>query len=102
MEVKEFAGTGYAAIALEQNFRSLPFLALGIPFLYERGIEFLVHGGGARAWSRDGIVPNPTDGWYAEAGFGIGRILDLFRTDFTWRVTAPAGFNVTVMFSSLL
>ncbi len=102
MDVKEFAGTGYTAIALEQNFRSLPFLALGIPFLYERGIEFLVHGGVARAWSRDGIVPNPTDGWYAEAGFGIGRILDLFRCDFTWRVTAPAGFNVTVMFSSLL
>lgn len=102
MEVKEYSGAGFASISVEQNFRSLPFLALGIPFLYEQGIELLVHGGAARAWSRNGIAAHPTGPWYAEAGFGVGRLLDLFRADFTWRLTSPGGFMVTLMTSSIL
>lgn len=97
MDIKEFSGTGYAALSVEHNFRTLPFLALGIPFLYENSIEFILHGGAARSWSRD-VTPAPptTDGWYYETGFGISRILDLFRVDCTWRLTGPTGFRFTL------
>ena len=96
MEVKEYAGTGYMALNVEHNFRSIPFLALGIPFLYESNIELIVHAGGARTWSQGiAMVSNTTDGWYSEAGFSISRIFDLFRADFTWRITQPGGFRFT-------
>jgi hypothetical protein len=102
MSVKEFSGTGYLAINLEHNFRTIPFLLLGVPFLYENGIEFLVHGGGARTWSHNVPVPHTTDGWYAEAGFGISRILDLLRVDFTWRLSQPYRFALTVAVAGIL
>jgi len=116
MNVKEFGGTGYMAFHAEHNFRSLPFLALGIPFLYENSIELIVHGGVARAWGgaaypRDaGALPSSrgertlqnTDGWYSEAGFGLNRILDLLRADFTWRLSAPRFFRFTLGIARLL
>jgi hypothetical protein len=102
LHVKEFSGAGFAAINVEHNFRSLPFLALNIPFLYTRGIELLVHGGGARAWGRGGLVANPTEGWYFEAGAGIGRIFDILRVDGTWRISSPSRFVVTLGISSIL
>jgi hypothetical protein len=103
MDIKEFGGTGYAALSVEHNFRTLPFLALGIPFLYESNIELLLHGGAARSWSH-GLFPAPatTDGWYYETGFGISRIFDLLRVDFTWRLTAPRGFRFTLGLAPLL
>ena len=117
MNVKEFGGTGYVALHAEHNFRSLPFLALGIPFLYENAIELVVHGGVARSWRDGGAVRDTgaghlfgdvewpfrtTDGWYSEAGFGINRILDLFRADFTWRLSAPRFFRVTLGIAQVL
>ena len=103
MEVKEFSGTSYCAISLEHNFRSIPFLALGIPFLYENGIELIVHGGAARTWTGGRTeLPRTADGWYTEAGVSISRILDLFRADFTWRLSAPTAFRFTVGVAGLL
>jgi len=50
MDVKEFTGTRYVALNLEHNFRSLPFLAMGIPFLYKNSFELIINGGIANAW----------------------------------------------------
>jgi hypothetical protein len=102
LDVKEFAGTSYLACNIEHNFRSLPFLALGIPFLYERSIEFIVHGGAAQTWDTKGLSLPTTSGWYGEAGFGLNRLFDVFRADCTWRVTAPTGFRVTVSLGQIL
>jgi len=102
MEVKEFGGTGYVAAHLEHNFRTLPFLALGIPFLYENNIEFILHGGAARAWGNNGLPLRPTDGWYTEAGFGLSRIFDIARFDFTWRLSAPKAFWFTFGIAQIL
>ncbi|MEW6511703.1 MAG: DUF5686 family protein [Bacteroidota bacterium] len=103
MEVREFGGTGVVSLSVEHNFRSIPFLALGIPFLYENSIELIIHGGAGRTWS-NGIVPAPavTDGWYYESGFSISRILDLFRADFTWRHSTPKGFRFTLGVAGLM
>jgi len=93
--VKEFRGTGYVSLAAEHNFRTLPFLALGVPFLYEKNIELVVGGAIARMWGE-------TDGWCAEAGVGLARIFDFFRVDATWRLTGPKKFVVTIATASFL
>ena len=87
--VKEFSGTSYVAFNLEHNFRSIPFLALGIPFLYENGIEFLVHGAVAQSWTSSPTPYPATGGWYSEVGFGISRIFEILRADLTWRLKEP-------------
>jgi hypothetical protein len=94
--VRALTGTSVLAMTLEQNFRSVPFLALGVPFLYENGIELLVHGGVARSWMKLGMAEERSPGWVAEAGFGFGRLFELFRLDASWKLTAPALFCVTV------
>ncbi len=101
MEVKEFGGTSYAAINIEHNFRSLPFLALGIPFLYENNIEFVIHGGIAKSWNDGPLQINTTGGVYSEMGFGISRIFDLLRCDFTWRLSTPGNFRFTLGVANL-
>ncbi len=116
MNVKEFSGTSFVAVNLEHNFRSIPFLALGIPFLYENNIELVVHGGMAKTWDTN---PNPvrwsgpttstyshpplntTQGWYSELGFGFSRIFDVLRADFSWRVSEPNNFRFTLGAASL-
>lgn len=108
IHAKEFAGDQFVQLSLEHNFRRIPFLALGIPLLYELGLEFLVHGSIARSWMSTPIAPDrlylpcPTDGWYLEFGFGLGKILELIRIDLTWRALPPRGIHVTFGVSELL
>jgi hypothetical protein len=105
MAVKEYQGTGYVAVVAEHNFRSLPFLALDIPFLYENQIDLITYAGFAHTWGRSNIlydngrsviVATAREATYWEAGLAIGRILEILRADFTWRFTAPAGLRFTL------
>jgi hypothetical protein len=90
--VKEFSGDRYLSVLAEHNFRSLPFHWLGVSFLEKAGIELILTGGAACTWmssTTSNQLPfavRTTDGWYKEAGFGISRILGLFRADFSWRL----------------
>ena len=95
---KQFVGDRFVAINIEHNFRSVPFLALGIPFLYKRGIEFIVHGSAAQAWNGHISV---TDKWYSEAGVGIGKIFDILRFDLTYKLKNPKRLFFTLGISSL-
>ena len=101
MDVKEFSGTRYAAFNLEHNFRTLPFLALGIPFLEASDLDLIVHGGAARTWTR-GAATDSDPGWYYEAGFGVSRIFDLLRADLTWRLSGPQALRFTLGVAGLL
>lgn len=100
MGLKEFRGTSYAAILVEHNFRSIPFLWLGIPQSIRHNLEFVVEGGAANSWGQ-GIFPQHNPGWYYEAGVGLSRIFDLFRLDGTWRLTAPRTFALTLGIATL-
>lgn len=108
VRAKEFAGDAFIQFSLEHNFRRIPFLALGIPFLYEMGLEFLVHGSvahsvGTYPFATDSqYQPRPTNGWYYEMGIGLGKIFDLLRIDLTWRGLEPRGFHVTFGISELI
>jgi len=97
---RELAGTDYAVLTVEHNFRSQPFQMLGIRALYERGIELYAHGGIARSWRGETVIPD--DGLYREVGFGIGRIAELFRIDFTRRLSEPAGWYLTLTLTTFL
>ena len=99
---REFTGTGYAALSVEHNFRNIPLLALGIPFLYRSNLELIVYGGAARAWTGNTPSSPVQKGTYSETGFSVSRIFDLFRADFTWRLSAPRGFYFTLGVSSFL
>ena len=105
MSVKEYQGTSYVALVAEHNFRSLPFLALDIPFLYESQIDLITYAGFAHTWGqRSTSVPGEhvaiasrgREASYAEAGVAVGRIFEILRADFTWRFTAPTGFRFTL------
>ncbi len=99
---REFTGTGYAALSVEHNFRNIPLLALGIPFLYRLNIDLIAFGGAARTWSAAGAPPEARTGSYGEAGFSISRIFELFRADFTWRLSSPRGFYFTLGVATFL
>jgi hypothetical protein len=97
--VREFSGDAYVLLSVEHNFRSLPFLLLDVPFLYRNSIELVVHASAAQAWA--GPV-STTNGWYAEAGFGLSRIFDILRVDLTWRFRDPARFCASFGIATLL
>lgn len=99
---KEFSGNQFVLLSAEHNFRSIPFLALNIPFLYKNSIELIVHGTVARSWNSSSN-PSPfgraTDGWYSEAGFGFSRIFGLFRLDYTYRFADPRNAFISLGFA---
>lgn len=101
---RQYGGNAFVMLSLEHNFRSTPFLALNIPFLYKNSIELLVHGSIAQAWNQAPAIdlPVPTNGWYYEAGIGLGRLLGLFRIDVTQRLSHARTTFVTIGISRIL
>jgi Family of unknown function (DUF5686)/CarboxypepD_reg-like domain len=99
--VKEFSGDRFVSLTVEHNFRRVPFLLTGIPFLYENNLEIIAFSSIAQSWlssSHQNLISSgvTTGGWYYEMGFSVSRILDLFRLDLTWRGKEPRGFVVTL------
>jgi hypothetical protein len=97
--LKEFAGDRFVMFNLEHNFRSLPFLALDIPFLYRNGIDLVAFGSAAQTWYGN---QSTSDGWYYEAGLGLSRILQLLRFDVSYRFKEPQRFYFSLSFAHLL
>ncbi|MCK5573848.1 MAG: carboxypeptidase-like regulatory domain-containing protein [Bacteroidetes bacterium] len=100
--VKEFSGTSFLSASLEHNFRSIPFLALGVPFLYENNLELILEATAARTWNNGSYSLTTTDGWYYEIGLGISRIFEILRADFTWRMADPKGVRFTIATATIL
>ncbi len=95
----EYVGDRFVMFSVEQNFRNVPFLLLGIPALYENGMEVLVDASAAQSWL-NGI--STTNGWYYEAGIGLGKILGLIRMDLTYRLSKPYALFFSVGLSDVL
>jgi hypothetical protein len=99
IQIGEFTGDQFFILGLEHNFRRYLTLASGIPWLYAIDWEFIIRGAIARTRF---LASHPagyrdTEGHlYAETGCGIGRILDLFRVDVTYRFLKPTGFHFTI------
>ena len=103
--VKEFSGNKMVLLSIEHNFRSTPFLALNIPFLYKNSVELVLHGTAARTWGPTSTtfpVSQRTVGWFTEAGFGINRLFSFFRLDYTYRFARPRNSFVSLGIARLL
>ena len=102
--IREFGGDQFMLLAVEHNFRNIPWLALDIPFLYKNSVELITYGTVAQSWMmNNSYTPftNPTNGWYAEAGVGISRLFGLLRVNFTYRFTQPEQFLVSFSIAQL-
>ena len=95
--VKEFAGDRIATLALEHNFASLPFRMIGLPLM--ENVDFLITASAAWTGLSDEskaiqpVLLRTNKNVLAEVGFGLGRLLTLFRLDFSWRLTERTGRN---------
>jgi len=96
--IKGFWGDHFVMLNIEHNFRSIPFLALDIPFLYKNNIELILHGSLAKTWNN---APLTSAGVYTEAGIGINRIFDILRADVTYRFFEPQRFYFTLSVANL-
>jgi hypothetical protein len=96
---REFVGDRFVMFSAEQNFRNVPFLMLGIPFLYRSGLDVLVDVAAANSWLDD---RSTTNGWYYEVGIGIGKIFGLIRADLTYRLNKPNNLFFTLGVSNIL
>jgi hypothetical protein len=96
---REFVGDRLVLFSAEQNFKNVPFLMLGIPFLYKSGLDVLVNATAANSWLGG---KSTTNGWYGEAGIGIGKIFGLIRADLTYRLSKPNNLFFSLGLSSIL
>lgn len=111
--ISTLGGTRTLSLRAEHNFSDLAWRAIGLPTYKGRGLEFILHGGAA-LFEQDTAQqtensPRPSDGWYSELGFGIGRIpvfvIDFLtlRFDAAWSVGGREpgrfGWSVEVNFS---
>lgn len=106
LQPHEFYGDRYLSLFLEHNFRRIPFVWW--KWLYKTNLEFIVNGAVAQLWKTSHAMQTPvfpfrdTKGIYAEAGFGISNILDLFRVDCTYRFTTPRTVVVNLLISDFV
>ncbi|MBW7888961.1 MAG: carboxypeptidase-like regulatory domain-containing protein [Bacteroidetes bacterium] len=102
----EFYGDRFALLYVEHNFRRMPFVWWSR--LYKTNLEFIVNGAVARGWRTSHSLLTPkfpfrdTNGLYAEAGFGISNLLDVFRVDLTYRLTAPRMITASLLVSDFI
>jgi hypothetical protein len=96
---REFLGDRFAMFSAEQNFRNVPFLMLGIPFLYRSNLDVLIDATAANSWFGG---KSTTNGWYYEVGIGIGKIFGLIRADLTYRLSKPNNLFFSLGVSNIL
>ena len=94
-------GDGYAAVAWEHDFRSVPFELLGLEALAVRNIGLLVHGAHGRTWL-DASTSEPlalsvplrtSSDWIHELGVSLsGGFFVPVRLDLTYRLDDPGVF----------
>lgn len=109
MSFREFGGTRRAVAFVSHNFGDRIFRLIGLPLLNRSGWGLLVFA--SAGWTQTDAVTRslltvPTRDArapYYEAGFGIDRILLLFRVDVAWRLSHHRdGHNFAVGLSTPL
>jgi Family of unknown function (DUF5686)/CarboxypepD_reg-like domain len=85
----DFGKLFWARIPVINNFNLIGFVNMGRSFINDANYQLASY----KSFSS-------THGVYAEAGFGISRILDIFRIDFAWRLNnlGPNGGGTYVNF----
>ena len=92
----EFQGDRLWSLNLEHNFYDLPTRLLGIHFLDQFDLHWLLHAGIGEI-EHEGVFPlgSPITGGkpYSEIGLGIGNIMNILQLEGTWRLTHKTTSN---------
>ncbi len=86
----EFQGDRMWSLNLEHNFYDLPTRLLGIHFLDQFDLHWLLHAGIGQIELGGAVpvgAPVTAEKPYSEIGFGIGNIYNILQVEGTWRLT---------------
>jgi len=93
----EFSGDNFYAVAVEHNFRNIPFIILGISQI---NFDIVIRAATGKTWLENkqlqGIL-HPTNNNYSEYTVGIGRIFDMFRIDFSYSDYSMSRYAISLM-----
>ncbi len=92
----EFLGNNLLSLNLEHNFYDLPTRILGIHFLDQFDLHWLLHAGiGSLEFAGNNQSSARTTECkpYSEIGFGIGNIYNILQLEGTWRLTHKGQSN---------
>jgi hypothetical protein len=81
----EYSGDKMIAVHAEHNWRSVPFQALGLTFLTESNIDLITGMNFLKMWNESSYFKNNShNSVYWEAHLSFGKILGVFRLDFSY------------------
>ncbi|MFI5264799.1 MAG: DUF5686 family protein, partial [Candidatus Kapaibacterium sp.] len=92
----EFQGDRMWSLNLEHNFYDLPTRLLGIHFLDQFDLHWLLHAGIGQIELGGAVpagAPVTAEKPYSEIGFGIGNILNVLQLEGTWRLSHKTSNN---------
>ncbi len=89
-----YVGNKYGVIAVEHNFRTIPFELLGLNYFVENGWGIILFGGAgiAELHDRSTFLMMDSDGIHTEAGISLNSIFGILRIDFAKRLDSPGHF----------
>ncbi len=108
LQNQPYEGERYLGLFWEHDFRTVPFEALGLRALVERGTSLRLYGGHGHAWidagrlATLGFAPHYQDRFHHELGLSVTDIWGTpLRLDFTYRLDEPGffvGFGLSRLF----
>ena len=108
LQNQPYEGERYLGVFWEHDFRTVPFEALGLRTLVERGTSLRLYGGHGRSWIDTdrlptlGFAPQYQDAFHHEIGLSFTDIGGTpLRLDFTYRLDEPrffVGFGLSRLF----
>ena len=89
-----YVGNKYGVIAVEHNFRTIPFEILGLNYFVENGWGIILFGGAgiAELYDQSSLFMMDSDGIHTEAGISLNSIFGILRFDFAKRLDSPGHF----------
>jgi len=89
-----YVGNKYGIIAVEHNFRTIPFEILGLNYFVENGWGLILFGGAgvAELHDRSSFLVMDSNGIHTEAGISLNSIFGILRLDFAKRLDSPGHF----------
>ena len=93
----EFTGDNFYTFSVEHNFRNIPFLIIDFHLSI---FDIIFRASTGKIWTNSEQLKNltnSTQGFYSEYTFGIGRLMDFLRIDFTYSNYQQSRFAVTLI-----
>ena len=89
-----YVGNRYGVVAVEHNFRTIPFEILGLNYFVNKGWGVILFGGAgvSELNNESSFLMMDTNGVHTEAGISLNSIFGILRLDFAKRLDSPGHF----------